>query len=104
VSIEINVQILIRFAIWEGNRMSSVQTGNPASVVQRGDRFLDVKETCKKVGVKSRNTLTALQKAQGFPSPIPVHARRVVYLESDVETWMAGVVARRDQTQAKETK
>lgn len=76
--------------------MSSVSGNTPPPAVQRGDRFLDVKETCQKVGVKSKNTLYAMERTRGFPSRIPVHAGRVVYLESEVEKWMAGIVAQRD--------
>lgn len=84
--------------------MSSIQMGEPAAAVLRGDRFLSVAETCRKVGVKSRNTLSALQKSHGFPPPIPINSRFSVYLESDVEAWMARMVAIRDQLLSKETK
>lgn len=73
--------------------MSVSKTGESEKAVKRGDRFLSVKETCAKVGVKSRNTLRAMERSRGFPSSIPVHQRHVVYLESDVEAWMEGIVA-----------
>ncbi len=72
--------------------MSAVSDNQPAAV-QRGDRFLDTKETCRKVGVKSKATLYAMERSRGFPSRIHVHAGRVVYLESDVEAWMGKIVA-----------
>ncbi len=85
--------------------MSVGQTSEPPKAVKRGDRFLSVKETCAKVGVKSRNTLRAMERTRGFPSSIPVHQRHVVYLESDVEAWMEGVVASgRNENKAKEVK
>lgn len=85
--------------------MSIVQPGEPAKAVKRGDRFLSVKETCAKVGVKSRNTLRALERTKGFPSSIPVHQRHVVYLESSVEAWMEGIVATsRNEKPTKESK
>jgi predicted DNA-binding transcriptional regulator AlpA len=85
--------------------MSVVQAGEPAKAVKRGDRFLSVRETCTKVGVKSRNTLLAMERTRGFPSSIPVHQRHVVYLESDVEAWMESIVASsRNEKPSKESK
>lgn len=84
--------------------MSPVPGNQPPVAVQRGDRFLDIKETCKKVGVKSRNTLYAMEQSRGFPSRIPVHAGRVVYLESEVESWMAEIVSKRDTKTEKDHK
>lgn len=74
--------------------MPAVSDTQPAAV-KRGDRFLDTKETCKKVGVKSKTTLYAMERSRGFPSRIPVHAGRSVYLESEVEGWMEKQVAKR---------
>ena len=83
--------------------MPAPNNHSPAAI-QRGDRFLDVKETCKKVGVKSKNTLYAMERDRGFPSRIHVHAGRVVYLESSVESWMASVVANQDSQPPKGSK
>lgn len=84
--------------------MLPVPSNQPPSAVQRGDRFLDVKETCKKIGVKSKNTLYAMELSRGFPKRIPVHAGRVVYLESEVEQFMADLVAKRDSQSEKDSK
>lgn len=84
--------------------MSPVPSNQPPAAVQRGDRFLVVKETCKKVGVGSRTTLDEMERSRGFPKRIPVHAGRVVYLESEVEQWMASLVAKRDSQSEKDSK
>lgn len=84
--------------------MSPVPGNQPPIAVQRGDRFLDTKETCKKVGVKSRTTLHAMEQSRGFPSRITVHPGRVVYLESEVENWMAEIVAKRDAKTERDNK
>lgn len=84
--------------------MSTIPADQQPAAVQRGDRFMDTKETCDKVGVKSKYTLYKMEKFRGFPSRIHVHAGRVVYLESEVEQWMAGLLAKRDSQTQKDRK
>lgn len=50
-------------------------------------RFISLQEVVARVGI-SRSTICRLQKAGAFPSSIKLSARRLGWLESDVERWI----------------
>jgi prophage regulatory protein len=44
----------------------------------------------------SRSTIYARIKAGAFPKPVPLGARSVGWLQSDIEAWIEERIARRD--------
>ena len=52
-------------------------------------RFITPKQACERIAL-SRATLDRMVAAGTFPKPIRITERRLVYIEADVEAWIAG--------------
>lgn len=57
------------------------------------ERFLDRKATTERVSL-SGSQIDRLEKAGKFPKRIPLSERRVAWLLSEVEAWMAARIAK----------
>ena len=64
------------------------------------NRILRLPETLKRVGL-SRSAVYAAIKAKTFVRQVPLGARAVGFLESEVEAWVAARVAARDERVAR---
>lgn len=75
--------------------MSYAQTNNQAShhVNPIKERILRLPEVISKTGL-SRSGIYALLEAEAFPKAIKLGARRVGWLESEIEAWIADIVRR----------
>jgi prophage regulatory protein len=68
----------------------------PAAVrMKQGDRFLRIKDVLARVPI-NRVTLWKLEQDGKFPKHITIASRTPVYLESEVEAWMAQRLAASD--------
>lgn len=63
------------------------------------ERFLGRREVLRRLGV-SQTTLYRWLDAGAFPRPVPMGPRRVGWLESELQAWIAERVANRDATAA----
>lgn len=50
-------------------------------------KITSIANTCKKLGVE-RTTLYRLAKTEGFPKKRHISARRVGYLEEELDAWL----------------
>jgi len=70
--------------------MLSSSTGNAG-----GQTFLRIDAVKAKTGL-STSSIYALIQDNKFPKPVPLSERRVAWLQSEVELWMAGRIDMRD--------
>jgi prophage regulatory protein len=62
------------------------------------ERILRLPEVKKRVGLSRSSIYQAIQR-KVFPSPIPLGARAVGWLESDIAEWLASQIAQRRSNQ-----
>ncbi|MCW7543055.1 AlpA family phage regulatory protein [Aurantimonas litoralis] len=62
--------------------------------------FLSIKDVCQRIGV-SRTTLWQMEKEEaGFPRLVPVTRGRKAFVKDEVDNWIAGRIAARDERRA----
>lgn len=79
--------------------MSSISHSNAAPGIKSGERFLSIGDVLEKTSFRSKSSIYDLERAGAFPSRIPLFCRRVAWLESEVEAWMASRVALRNPSE-----
>ena len=84
--------------------MPSVPSNQPNAGVKSGERFLSIGEVLEKTSFRSKSSIYDLERTGEFPSRVPLFGRRVAWLNSEIENWMASRVALRDNTIAKDSK
>jgi prophage regulatory protein len=67
--------------------------------MQETDRLLRFEEVSQTTGLK-RTAIYKGVKAGNFPRPVPVTAKAVRWLESEIRAWQAARVAERDTAPA----
>jgi prophage regulatory protein len=60
-----------------------------------GRTFLRIEAVKQKTGL-STSSIYALIEDDKFPKPVPLSERRVAWLQSEIELWMAGRIDMRD--------
>lgn len=68
------------------------------ATVQPGERFLRLDDVNKKIGAKGKTVYGWIKEGR-FPPSIPLTGRSVVWLNSEIEAWMASRVALRSPNQ-----
>lgn len=82
--------------------MSPIPSNQSPSGIKPGERFLSIDDVLEKTSFRSKTSIYDLEKIGEFPSRIPLYGRRVAWLESEVEGWMAGRVALRNNPTAQD--
>lgn len=59
-------------------------------------KLISLSDTCRTVTL-SRVTIWKLVRDGVFPKPVPIHGRRIGFLETEINDWIAGRVAERDE-------
>ena len=75
--------------------MDQKTTERGLATVKPGERFLRLHEVNKKIGANGK-TLYGWIKEGRFPASIPLTGRSVVWLNSEIEAWMATRIALRN--------
>lgn len=75
--------------------MSSISHSYATPGIKSGERFLSIGDVLEKTSFRSKTSIYDLERAGEFPLRIPLFGRRVAWLESEVEAWMASRVALR---------
>jgi prophage regulatory protein len=84
--------------------MTSNSCPSPAVSIKHGERFLSIGEVLEKTSFRSKTSIYDLEHSGDFPSRISVFGRRIAWLESEIEEWMASRVALRNNSPEKEKK
>ena len=84
--------------------MSSNPCPSPAAGIKPGERFLSIGEVLEKTSFRSKTSIYDLENSGDFPARISVFGRRVAWLESEIEGWMASRVALRNNSLEKDRK
>ena len=84
-----------------GEKMPSSPCSQPAIGIKPGERFLCIEEVLEKTSFRSKSSIYDLERAGEFPSRINIFGRRVGWLESEIEIWMASRVALRNNSTGK---
>lgn len=84
--------------------MTSAPNQKSATGIKPGERFLCIGEVLEKTSFRSKSSIYDLERAGEFPARICLHGRRVCWLSTEVEAWMAGRVALRDNATQKDSK
>lgn len=72
--------------------------------IKPGERFLSIAEVLEKTSFRSKTSIYDLEHSGDFPSRISVFGRRVAWLESEIEGWMASRLALRNNSTEKDKK
>lgn len=59
--------------------------------------FISQEEVCQTVGL-SRQEIWRRRRAGDFPKPVKLGTRRIAYLKSEIEAWIAERISERDET------
>lgn len=65
--------------------------------IKPGEKFLSIGEVLEKTSFRSKTSIYDLERSGEFPIRIPLFGRRVAWLESEVEAWMASRVDLRNK-------
>lgn len=75
--------------------MPSNPCPNASAGIKPGEKFLSLGEVLEKTSFRSKTSIYDMERDGDFPSRISLFGRRVAWLESEVEQWMASRVALR---------
>ena len=84
--------------------MTSHPTVSATPGIKPGERFLSIGEVLEKTSFRSKTSIYELEHSGDFPSRISVFGRRVAWLESEIEGWMASRLALRNNPTEKDKK
>lgn len=82
--------------------MTSNTSISTTTGIKPGERFLSIGEVLEKTSFRSKTSIYDLEHSGNFPSRISVFGRRVAWLESEIESWMASRLALRNTSTEKD--
>jgi len=84
--------------------MPSNSCPSPTAGIKPGERFLSIGEVLEKTSFRSKTSIYDLEHSGDFPARVSVFGRRVAWLQSEVENWMASRIALRNNSPEKDRK
>lgn len=63
-------------------------------------RFIKMPELLRRLGISKSEAFRRRNSSPGFPQPIHLGRRCVVYSEAELDAYMQGFIAKRDQQRA----
>ncbi len=83
-----------------GEKMPSAPCPTPPVSIKPGEKFLSLGDVLEKTSFRSKTSIYDMVRSGDFVKPVQLFGRRVAFLESEVEAWMASRVAlRNNQTE-----
>ena len=82
---------------------SATSSLTPVSI-KPGEKFLSLDDVLEKTSFRSKSSIYELERSGDFPNRIPLYGRRVAWLCSEVEEWMASRIDLRNHATQKDSK